>query len=129
MYTLLISGNRNFDDYQYLKTRIDRLIKGWKKEDIIIISSGNKGVDTLAEKYAIEHGITFQLYTTNWEKLGKRAGMLNMTEMSEKATHAAFFWDGIIQEIGLLKELAEENNVRTVTFKVKINESSKTKNH
>lgn len=122
MYKLLIAGSRNFNDYGYLKKRIDKLIANWKKEEIIIISGGAKGTDTLAEKYAIENDLSFEVYPAEWEKLGKKAGMVRNIKMAESATHAAIFWDGKSPGTKHMIEISEENSVRTVIFKVKVDE-------
>lgn len=122
MYKLLIAGSRNFNDYNYLKKRIDKLIANWKKEEIIIISGGAKGTDTLAEKYAIENDLSFEVYPAEWEKLGKKAGMVRNIKMAESATHAVIFWDGKSPGTKHMIEISEENLVRTVVFKVKVDE-------
>lgn len=50
-----IVGSRQYDDYE----AFSRLVSCFKKDIDMIISGGAIGVDTMAYRYAIEHGITF----------------------------------------------------------------------
>jgi len=70
MFTLAIVGYREFRDYARLcaimdqvKTPVDRIVSG-----------GARGADTLAEKYAKEHGIEMIVHPAQWDKYGKSAG-------------------------------------------------------
>ena len=46
-----------------------------------IISGGAKGADSIAEKYAINHGIEFLEFKADWEKHGKAAGPIRNKQM------------------------------------------------
>jgi hypothetical protein len=79
----LIAGSRDFNDYEYLKSRIPECSK--------IISGGAKGADTLAEKYAKEFNIPIEIIRPEWDKFGKKAGMIRNIEMIKKCDLAIFF--------------------------------------
>jgi len=93
MLRVIIAGGRYFDDYDLLKIKCDDLLRYLKKE-VIIISGCAKGADTLGEKYAKEKGFGVRKYPADWD-LGKGAGYLRNTQMSENADALIAFWDGV----------------------------------
>ena len=52
MKTVIIAGSRNFNNYELLRSELDKLFN----EPFIIVSGGAKGADTLGELYAKEKG-------------------------------------------------------------------------
>ena len=94
-YRVVIAGSRTFNNYEVLKGACDDLLqeKSLKKE-IIIISGGAKGADTLGERYARERGYEVRQYPADWEKYGKAAGHVRNTEMARHADALLAFWDG-----------------------------------
>jgi len=88
---LLIGGSRIFNDYTYLKNEIDKIRKN--NEITCIISGGANGADLLAKKYAFENKIPYEEYLPNWDKYGKKAGILRNIEMIKRCDKAVFFWD------------------------------------
>lgn len=59
-----------------------------------VISGGAIGIDKLAEDWAKRNKIDFQAYLAQWDKFGKRAGMLRNKDMIDAADVCYFFWDG-----------------------------------
>lgn len=118
MKKLLIAGSRNFNDYLYLKKRIDKLISNWNKKELLIIEGGARGADKLGRLYAQNNEIEYQTFEAEWEKLGKRAGYARNIKMAETATHAVIFWDGVSPGTKHMIKILEEKNVRTIVFKV-----------
>lgn len=88
----IIAGTRTFQNYDSLKTRIDAYRE--KNEITEIISGGAKGVDSLAERYAVEHSIPFKLFPADWDKNGKAAGPMRNREMAEYSEVLLAVWDG-----------------------------------
>lgn len=93
----LVVGSRNFDNYDLLKKKLDRILRNQKK--VFIISGGAKGADTLAEKYAIEKGYYFKVFPADWNKHGKSAGYIRNTQMHDFISRflnrgIVAFWDG-----------------------------------
>jgi len=89
---LLIAGSRTFDDYEFLKRKVEESIE--LEEVSLVISGGAKGADLLVEKFALEHELDFRCYPANWDKYGKRAGFIRNTEMVSLADVVLLFWDG-----------------------------------
>ena len=65
---LAVVGSRHFHDYEYVKSILD-----WY-EIKQIISGGAKGADSLAKRYATEHGLDYKEFPAEWDKHGRSAG-------------------------------------------------------
>ncbi len=91
-FKVIIAGGRDFNDYEFMKTRLDNLFKAI--ENITIISGTAGGADQLGERYAIEMGHLIELYPADWDGQGKAAGALRNIEMAENANALVAFWDG-----------------------------------
>jgi hypothetical protein len=57
----------------------------------IIVSGGASGVDTMAEKYALDNEYDLLVFKPDWNKYGKTAGPLRNTQIVEYATHVIAF--------------------------------------
>lgn len=122
MNKLVICGSRDFNNYLYLKKRIDKVIKNWNKDETLIIEGGARGADRLGRLYAEKNGIQYKTYPADWDKLGKRAGYVRNIQMAETATHAVVFWDGKSPGTKQMIKILEEKSVRTIVFKVPLEE-------
>jgi hypothetical protein len=85
---LAIVGGRDYNDYNTFKTIVDNYINEITPESYpdFIVSGGAKGVDSLAENYALEHNISMKIYKPDWSK-GKRAGLERNTDIINISTH------------------------------------------
>ena len=116
MFYALIVGSRSFDNYELLKEKCDFLLQN--KTDIIVVSGGAKGTDSLAERYAKEKGYPIRVFPVlpeHWEKYGKRAGFLRNQAMHQYISEAdnrgcIVFWDGISKGAQQSFKLAEKYN-------------------
>lgn len=93
----LVAGSRAFDDYDLLCSKLDELLS--KQKDVVIVSGGAKGADSLAERYAAERGYPRIIFPAEWDKYGKRAGYFRNRQMYEFISKAdkcgcVLFWDG-----------------------------------
>lgn len=75
---LLISGYRNYNDYENIKKQILNIVKGHK--NIVIIHGACKGVDTIASNIAEEMNYDEEQYPANW-KLGIKADPIRNERM------------------------------------------------
>ncbi len=92
---IVIAGSRNYNNYNEAKAYIDFCISNIRNEyNIIVISGGAKGADTLGERYANENGFTIERYLPDWRQHGKKAGPIRNREMAEVADYVICFWDG-----------------------------------
>ena len=95
MIKVIIAGTRDFDNYELLKQKMDKILadKVRNNEEIIIISGTARGADKLGERYAREKGYKVERYPANWDKYGKRAGYIRNEQMAKVADACVCFWD------------------------------------
>ena len=112
----LVAGTRTFSDYDLLKQTLDSIIKSCPFDECIvhIVSGAAKGADTLAAKYAREHGYYLHEFPAEWNKYGRAAGPIRNRQMHEfikdhKYRVCVCFWDGKSRGTKSNFELAEQN--------------------
>ena len=97
MFYVLISGKRDFEDYERFCRILDESLKDISDE-VEIVEGGAKGTDALARHYANEHGIRCRGFSALWDINGRAAGPIRNSEMvkfvSRHDCKAIFFWDG-----------------------------------
>ena len=94
-FKVIIAGSRGFSNYKLLKEKCNEYLREKRKEyNIIIISGGARGADTLGEKYAQDEGFSLEVFPANWNKFGKSAGFRRNEQMAEVADALIAFWDG-----------------------------------
>ena len=89
---LIVAGSRTITDYSFLCKAMQRFLENEIVEEIV--SGGARGVDSLAEKYAHEKRIRVKKFDAQWERLGKKAGMVRNGEMATYADALLLIWDG-----------------------------------
>ena len=82
-FGLLVVGSRSFSNYSQMCWLLDSVLRNMKGIDITIISGGAKGADSLAERYAKEHGYSFLEFPAKWGEFGKSAGYIRNSQMHE----------------------------------------------
>lgn len=95
-YKVIIAGGRDFDDYEYMSTKLNELFKDpntFNNKMIKVISGMAKGADFLAIRYADENKLTKILFPANWKVYPRIAGFLRNNDMLSIATHLIAFWD------------------------------------
>lgn len=72
-----IVGSRYYTNYD----TIERIVDGLHLSPTCIVSGGARGVDTLAERYAQNRNIPCQVFTPDWKRFGKGAGIMRNTDI------------------------------------------------
>lgn len=119
-YKVIVAGGRDFDNYEFLKEKLDETFESLGDLDahpIEIISGMADGADTLGIKYAKEHKLTMVLYPANWDKYPRMAGILRNMNMLVTATHLVAFWDGKSHGTKHLIEIAKEKGIPVWIYK------------
>lgn len=92
MLKVIIAGSRGFNDYEYLKMRVNALRKNTYGE-FTILSGHATGADLLGERYANEHGLRLETYPAKWDLYGKSAGTVRNLQMAKVSDILIAFWD------------------------------------
>lgn len=79
-YRLGIVGSRTFTSYSKFKKLVGSYIEA-NGIPSCIVSGGAKGADSLAERYAKENKIRMQIFLPEWNKYGKKAGLMRNTDI------------------------------------------------
>ena len=119
-YKVIVAGGRDFDNYEFLKKKLDETFESLGDLDahpIEIISGMADGADTLGIKYTKEHKLTMVLYPANWDKYPRMAGILRNMNMLVTATHLVAFWDGKSHGTKHMIEIAKEKGIPVWIYK------------
>jgi len=86
-----IVGSRDYHNYNEFKTIVDNDLKEWNLEDVIIVSGGAKGADSLARRYSLEnYGVPPTEFIPDWSK-GKWAGLARNSDIVEMSEYMIAF--------------------------------------
>ena len=116
---VIIAGGRDFDDYEYMSTKLNELLKDqnmFNNKAIKVISGMAKGADTLGIRYADEHKLTKILFPANWKVYPHIAGFLRNNDMLSIATHLITFWDGKSSGTKHMIEIAKMKGIPVWVF-------------
>lgn len=122
MFVVIVAGSRSFSDMSLMYNKLDYYLQNQDK--ILIVHGGANGADKCAAMCAKERGIKTKVFLPDWDKYGKKAGILRNIEMFEYASQfqnrgCVVFWDGKSKGTKNGIELAEKYNVplRIVEFR------------
>ena len=79
MKRILICGSRDWTSHNTIKS----VLSNYSKE-IIVITGGCRGADTIAENVAKNLGMTVQVFNADWKKYGPSAGPIRNQKMLEE---------------------------------------------
>jgi hypothetical protein len=92
MLRLIVTGGRDFNDYELLSQKLDLLLS--KTANAVIISGMGQGADNLAERYAEENKIRISTFAANKKKYGNSWVLRKHIDMARNADACVCFWDG-----------------------------------
>ena len=108
-----IVGTRTYPDLEQVREYVRQL-----SPDDIVISGGAKGVDETAEDEARKLGMEVISIPAEWNKYGKRAGLMRNDIIVAMADLVVAFWDGVSRGTKYTIDRAKEKNVITQVFNV-----------
>lgn len=95
IFRIIIAGSRSFNDYETLKESVNDLLGTFLPVyDVIIVSGGAQGADSLGERYAREYDLPCESISPDWEQYGKAAGPIRNAQMARRSQALVAFWDG-----------------------------------
>lgn len=118
LFPVIVAGGRDFSNYELMKGKLDSLLRSKNPEDVVIVSGGARGADSLGERYARERGYKVWQFKPDWNRLGKRAGFVRNTEMADHSDALVAFHDGFSRGTMQMIETAKERGlaVRVVKY-------------
>lgn len=127
MYKIIINGSRDFHNYTYLRLILkDYIMTNQINPELIeIISGGAKGADTLAIKFAKEYNLNYKVMNADWNKYGKRAGIIRNAEMLTYAISnpndiaiLISFWNGTSKGTKHMIDISNDKGIIVKVIKV-----------
>lgn len=73
--TVLVCGGREYVDLDHVYRVLDEV------RPTRVVCGGATGADSLAESWADDRGVDKAVYPADWEKYGRRAGVIRNAEM------------------------------------------------
>ena len=83
-------GSRNYSDLEAVRRYVATLPK-----NTMVVSGGATGVDTAAEETAKQCGLLVKVFPADWNKYGKKAGVIRNEQIVLFADRVVAFWDGV----------------------------------
>lgn len=119
LFRVIIAGTRTFTDYTLLQRECNHLLSEKQRtHNIVVVSGTARGADTLGERYARERGFQLRRFPADWDKDGKKAGMLRNYRMADNADALIVFWDGTSRGTANMINIARKKNlpVRVIQY-------------
>jgi predicted Rossmann-fold nucleotide-binding protein len=76
----LVCGGRDFTDQQFLEETLDSIVAKFGRPELVI-SGGAAGADTGAMRWAVANKIRRRVFSADWARHGKAAGMIRNARM------------------------------------------------
>ena len=101
---------RDYYNYQTLQKAMKSV--WWQPTEII--SGCCTGCDKLGERWALENNIPIKKFPADWQKYGKRAGMIRNRQMAEYGEALVAIWNGKSRGTGNMIKTARELGLKVV---------------
>ena len=110
MFNVIIYADKDFDNYELLKSKCDFLLSRKNKEEINILSAGECD---LVERYAKESELPITTINADWKNKGNRAGYLRNKNLTELGNAAIIFSGSYCENKGVapLSRMAQEKHL------------------
>lgn len=109
---LLVSGYRNFTDYNIIETEMKNLLLAGEKH--VVIHGACSGVDMTADKAAKNNNWECQIFPANWAKHGKAAGPIRNQQMIDEGMpdYAIIFLSPLSRGTLDMKNRLDRHNIK-----------------
>ena len=94
-WVIAVVGSRDYPDMAAVRNYVRSLpqVLG-DGRDILVLSGGARGVDTIAVITATEYGLPTSVIRAEWEIYGRSAGMHRNRLIAQDCDELVAFWDG-----------------------------------
>ena len=110
---VIIAGSRKIEDQLTVATAI--IESGFSITEIV--SGGAKGVDSLAEQWAVNNDVQILVFKPEWGKYGRGAGPVRNAEMADYADALIAIWDGKSKGTKDMINKAEKAGLKLFVFR------------
>jgi hypothetical protein len=112
----IIAGSRVITNYSL----VEQAVKESGFELTKIISGGANGVDKLGEQYANNNNIPIRVFFAEWDRYGRKAGILRNEEMAKQAQACIVIWDGFSKGSANLIKIARRRNLQLFVLNINL---------
>jgi hypothetical protein len=110
---VVVAGSRNFNNSAF----INEILKKELSKDDIIVSGMARGVDTEAYWYAHRNNHKCIEMPADWNRYGRRAGMVRNGEMLKIAEKLIAVWDGVSVGTKHSMDQAKARGIPTIVYR------------
>lgn len=103
----IIAGSRGITDYRLVEVAANTC--PWKIT--MVVSGTARGVDTLGERWALEHGLPVMRFPADWSTYGRSAGLRRNVTMADYSDALLALWDGESRGTAHMIECARERGL------------------
>jgi len=89
---VIICGGRSFCDAERAGALLDKHLGGGSLS--LVIEGGARGADSIGRRWARKRGIPVKTVEANWDRYGKRAGMIRNIQMADLKPDAVVAFPG-----------------------------------
>lgn len=90
---ILVAGSRTMQDSALICGVLNTHVYPAFCKDIVIITGGAKGVDSIAHHWATQKGMKTHIEWADWKKHGRKAGYIRNQVMVDMCDMAIIIWD------------------------------------
>lgn len=112
----IVAGSREITDPILVEIAIASC--GWQIS--MLIHGAARGVDTMAEDWAVANGVPVFSFPANWDAFGKKAGMIRNRQMAMNADALVAVWDGKSRGTANMIRIAEERGLRVFVYRTDV---------
>ena len=114
---VLITGSRDWDDYDTMYDALSKVYDSLKPRNPILVHGAARGADTSAETIWRRLGGKTEAHPADWEQYGKRAGFIRNDEMVKAgAVLCVAFIKNNSKGATMCAKLAEKAQIPTVRY-------------
>lgn len=115
---LALVGSRTLVDYSLVVTEIERLEVALATKITGLVSGGAKGIDALAQQFALENSLPIQIILPDYATFGRRAPLIRNAEIVKSSQVVLALWDGESRGTAHTIKLAQKLGIQTIVVVV-----------
>ena len=125
IFNVIVCGPRDYSNIEFISKTLMALLHQFKEKrhcEICILEGGAGGVDLTAKQYAISHKIQYNEVKAEWDKYGRRAGLIRNQKMATMGDCCIAFYNGSKGTTNMI-ETALKNGLLTYVVSLNKNKS------